>query len=191
MNLFYSNKKLKKDGIFKWSLPAGLVDQGGTCIGAGACLKFCMFKKIYKFRGPRCIGAHKRNLELARSPWFADICIYELQARRVIKRLRVHDSGDYFDQDYVQAWARIAQAVPRVFFYSYTKSAGGLDLDPLRSLHNYRVIESVGGCWPVDRRRVHSIVLPRGADRIPAGYADGSVSDLVALNSKRIALKRI
>jgi hypothetical protein len=35
---------------------------------------------------------------------------------------RVHDSGDYYSQDYFDAWLAVARARPRTTLYAYTKS---------------------------------------------------------------------
>lgn len=39
-----------------------------------------------------------------------------------IKKVRVHESGDYFSFSYFKAWMEVATAFPNVTFYSYTKS---------------------------------------------------------------------
>src|SRR5262249_34474507 len=36
--------------------------------------------------------------------------------------VRVHDSGDFFSQDYFDAWLEVARRRPTPLFYSYTKS---------------------------------------------------------------------
>ena len=39
-----------------------------------------------------------------------------------ITKVRVHESGDYFNFSYFRAWMEVATAFPNVTFYSYTKS---------------------------------------------------------------------
>lgn len=60
--------------------------------------------------------------------------------------LRVHDSGDYFSDDYVLAWLRIARAVDDVLIYSYTKEVERfrrlVEPDPPA---NFRWVYSYGG----------------------------------------------
>jgi len=36
--------------------------------------------------------------------------------------IRIHVSGDFFNQKYFNAWVRVAQKNPKVIFYAYTKS---------------------------------------------------------------------
>jgi hypothetical protein len=38
------------------------------------------------------------------------------------KIIRIHVSGDFFNQKYFNAWARIANNNPHILFYAYTKS---------------------------------------------------------------------
>ena len=39
-----------------------------------------------------------------------------------LKVFRVHESGDFFNEAYFEAWLRVANARPSVLFYAYTKS---------------------------------------------------------------------
>lgn len=36
--------------------------------------------------------------------------------------IRIHESGDFFNQDYFDAWLKIAKETPSVTFYAYTKA---------------------------------------------------------------------
>lgn len=40
-----------------------------------------------------------------------------------IKMVRIHAAGDFFSNEYVQMWTRIAQANPDTIFWTYTKTA--------------------------------------------------------------------
>ncbi len=141
---------------------------------------------VYRLRKDRAVKAHNRNYELTKKRWFVDLTINELRSRPYIKVLRVHDSGDFYSQLYLNKWRKIAAACPSVFFYSYTKSLH-LDFTAIKSLKNVKIIQSAGGRWPVDRRSAHAVVIPVGS-RIPAGYANASRRDMVALYYNKIAL---
>lgn len=41
---------------------------------------------------------------------------------RKVKKVRIHESGDFFSQRYFDAWLQIAIANPSLIFYAYTKS---------------------------------------------------------------------
>jgi hypothetical protein len=48
--------------------------------------------------------------------------IAELGAPKFQDRwVRIHDSGDFFSDEYTQAWLRVMRARPTVLFYAYTK----------------------------------------------------------------------
>lgn len=181
MNLFSHNLKLKKDNIFKFSLPMAL-----TCPGAGECRIWCYMDGVYRLRGRPVIARHKRNFELTKKPWFHEIAIHEIKSRPNIKLLRIHDSGDYYGQTYLNKWYKIAVACPSVFFYSYTKSLH-LDFKAIKKLDNVKIIQSEGGRWPVDKRCAHAVVISRGS-RIPVGYMNASRSDKVSFYYNKIAL---
>lgn len=36
--------------------------------------------------------------------------------------VRIHESGDFYNQNYLDAWVKVAKAFPNVVFYAYTKS---------------------------------------------------------------------
>jgi len=182
MYLFSSNKKLKHDNIFKWSLPAV-----STCPGAGSCLDWCLFLgRVYPLWGDKCRDAHMRNYRLSLLPYFADMCIYELECRPVIRYLRIHDSGDFYSQGYLNKWRKIAEAVPNVIFYAYTKSLH-LNFDRFKALKNTKIIQSSGGKYKIDKRKAHAILL-RPGQLVPMGYVNGSRSDRVVFKSNKIAL---
>ena len=47
--------------------------------------------------------------------------IYQLKLDK-IKKVRIHESGDFFSQRYFDAWIEVAKLFPNVIFYAYTKS---------------------------------------------------------------------
>ena len=60
--------------------------------------------------------------------------------------VRLHSSGDFFSQSYIDMWARIAAAFPRKRFYFYTKmdcAGSGLDFSAFLALKNVNRVQSV------------------------------------------------
>jgi hypothetical protein len=135
------NSKLDKHtGIF--SLPAG-----HSCPGAKACMAKAVIneegkRKVVDGKGAefRCFAAtaevqyehvyNKRqaNFELIRShrtaQQKADLLLASLEQAKLgkITKFRVHDSGDFFGYSYFEAWMKVAESMPEVTFYAYTKS---------------------------------------------------------------------
>jgi hypothetical protein len=93
------------------------------------------------------------------------------------KRVRIHDSGDFFSQAYLDAWMRAAREFPRTRFYAYTKS---LHLDFSQAPANLSIIQSEGGKWAVDQAEPHSRIFVSHYERRKAGYQDGSHTDMLA-----------
>ena len=157
MNIFQTNSKLKKDNIYKFSLPAF-----STCPAAADCLSWCYMRKVYILRGVVCRNAHNRNYELSKKAVFPSVAIHELESRPYIKRLRLHDSGDFYSQGYI-------------------------NFKRLRLLNNVKMVQSEGGKYKIDRRSAHAFVINSGSPA-PVGYVNGSKSDTVAIKHNRIYL---
>lgn len=177
------NTKLAKDGIWSWNLPAG-----HTCPGKGDCFGFC-----YAMTGHQAMGRAKEirqdNFGTAERDDFVPKMNEALKS--VGDRIRVHDSGDFYSQDYVNKWADIAKANPHKNFYAYTKALH-LNLDPLHSQPNFKVIQSVGGNQDhkIDTSKPHAFIFPSHEALAAAGYANASDSDLAAMdkNNTKIGL---
>lgn len=120
-----------------------------VCPQAGACAKVCYARNgTYLF--PKVIESHQRNLMLARGPedLFIGQMVLELTGKKFrpsgetrlpeldrahlpekitsmldggCAAVRIHDSGDFFSEQYLDAWTSIAKSVPDVLFYAYTK----------------------------------------------------------------------
>ena len=120
-------KLLKTSGesyrVLGFGLPADMTFEGGnTCPGAGACRGVC-YAKQGRYLMANVRDARMHNFNVSQGAGFAAAAIADLQ--RLTKRynvVRVHDSGDFYSQEYVNAWKSIARAFPATIFYAYTKS---------------------------------------------------------------------
>jgi hypothetical protein len=66
----------------------------------------------------------------------------EISKKRGLKAVRIHGSGDFYSQEYLDKWISIAKINPSIRFYCYTKS---LHLDWSNLPANFVVIQSMGG----------------------------------------------
>ena len=55
---------------------------------------------------------------------------------------RIHESGDFFNQEYVDMWYEVAKVLPNIKFYAYTKTRDLWDFSKLDSLPNVNIISS-------------------------------------------------
>lgn len=161
-----ANDKLKKlenrlgKRLYTISLKAGY-----SCPGANLCLaKYdAKAKQVMDGQGAefRCFAAsleavfkgfeanNQHNFDLLRKAKTED-SMFELIVASVksLKKpgiIRVHVSGDYFNQSYFKAWMRAAAEFPEINFYSYTKSIHILN-ECLESIPaNFSITCSEGG----------------------------------------------
>lgn len=72
-----------------------------------------IFANVYKLR--------KHNFDLLKStPYKYELIKASLPAKMGV--CRIHVGGDFFNEDYMLAWAKIAHDNPSILFYAYTKS---------------------------------------------------------------------
>jgi len=156
--LSFSNGNAKLKGIHTFSLPAGF-----SCPGANLCLSRAnkLTGKIQD--GPatqfRCYAASAEALfsNVRKSRWnnfellkkcagvdeMANLIIFSLPKKAKI--LRIGQSGDFYSQNYFDAWLKVAAIKKDIIFYAYTKSIPFVlarkDVIP----DNFKVVASKGG----------------------------------------------
>ena len=139
------NSKVGKVRTF--SLPAY-----ATCPGASAwCLKNCYAARIERLR-PNCHTAYSRNLTLSLLPdTFVSNMVESLPEDTPL--VRIHVGGDFYCQDYIQAWEEICRARPWTRFWSYTRSwtlnRMLPSLERLRDLPNIQLFASTDPDMPL------------------------------------------
>jgi hypothetical protein len=151
------NAKLKD--VYTFSLPAGW-----TCPGAKGCLAKADPTTGKITDGPdadiRCFSASQEALypSVRKARWHnfnllrgltlgAMVYLILLSLPKKAREVRVHVAGDFFRQDYFDAWVEVARRRPDILFYAYTKSlpmwlrrAGTLPA-------NFVLTASKGGRW--------------------------------------------
>jgi len=176
-NYLSTNSKLRKSGIFSWGIPAYRAPDGTiTCPGASACVTGCYARAGF-YVMPNVLAAQQARLDLSRNEQFVAVMNAEIK-RRDIKRLRIHDSGDFYSRQYLNAWLAIISMNEQTLFYAYTKMVP-LILTTLPMPKNFIVIFSEGGKWDKDivESDRHSRVFESVAELKRAGYADAHKFD--------------
>ena len=185
------NEKLQKDNggtynIIGFGIPADMnfVDANwnplNTCPGALACRAVC-YAKQGRYAMPNVLNARKHNLELSLQDSFVPMVIADLARMRKVNAVRIHDSGDFYNQEYYNKWCSIARVFPHITFYAYTKTVN-MDLFGNKP-DNLQITQSLGGKWDdkVNLGMPHSRIFATHEDRIRAGYVDGNVNDVPAI----------
>lgn len=187
--LLTQNSELKPDGIFNWTLPAfGVTLSNGTnmnvCPNAGACASFCYARSgTYNFSNVK--RRHVQNLEyILEDPdgWFNQMLEEVQKPKMKGKHIRIHDAGDFFSEDYLHLWIRIAELTPDVTFYCYTKEVTLFKKQQFPS--NFKYLFSMGGkedhLIDLENDR-HAEVFKDDAAILDAGYGNQDASDLLAI----------
>jgi hypothetical protein len=186
MKLLTQNTKLKKTSkamnlrVFNFGIPAYKSASGKlTCPFADACVSFCYARKgAYIWSNVK--PAFEKRYELSKTDDFVIKMNLEILKVRA-DYVRVHDSGDYYSQAYLDKWIEIAIHNPYVRFYSYTNSVEMLKKANLPD--NYDIIFSDSGKQKhlidqkIDR---HTRIFSDRATLLEAGYKDTSENDLYA-----------
>jgi len=140
------NKRLKPNGTSRfliWSIPPETTCPERT----KKCSKRCYAKKS---RYPRLVSKLKENLAESEDENFVlnmvEIISENLRKDRAGKKVyfRIHESGDFYDLNYLKKWLEIASKFPEVTFLAYTKSVKlidqvGLDAIPKNLVIRYSV----------------------------------------------------
>lgn len=187
-NYFAQNSKMKKstgEKVFNFGIPAFKSNTGlMTCPQAGICAKGC-----YAKQGTYIWSNVNKKYEERLALTLSDKFIYTLSAeiiRRKIKKVRIHDSGDFYSIDYINKWLEIIRLNPEVEFYAYTKMVSIFkNLEENNKIPtNLTIIYSYGGKQDnlinneVDR---HSKVFASEEELLSRGYINASQDDNLAL----------
>lgn len=184
------NEKLEYTGrkngcfLFAFGLPAVK-----TCPFAGECKKVC-YASVGNFGFPAVKNRLQDNLEFSKSKTFVEDTIAELKAlvkfaNGIPVVIRLHDSGDFYNVDYVKAWFKIMKAVPEVQFYAYTKSFTLIEAAGTVP-NNFKYIPSKGGVKDAALAgRACAVVVPEGTTQegLPVGTVLGGKDDLENLRN--------
>lgn len=175
------NNKMKKSSakIYNFGIPAQI-----TCIGATTCKNYCYASKG-AYVWPVVKAAYQRRLDLTKRDDFCEV-IFEEIILSGASHIRIHDSGDFYSREYLQKWLKIADSLPHVTFYAYTKS---IPLFLNQKLpENFKVIFSFGGRYDhlIDtKKHAHAKIFET---TIPKNYLNCSDDDFLALTTKNVGL---
>ncbi len=113
----FGNKKLPK-GTMIFNIPAIQ-----TCpFRTPLCEKACYALKAERLY-PNVLPAREHNLAIIRKGQFKPLMLEAIKTNyKKIKTIRIHESGDFFSQSYLDDWFAIAREFPEFIFYAYTKS---------------------------------------------------------------------
>ena len=150
------NRKIYSlDLLSGWSCPhakdclskAIVQDNGKRKIKDGKDTQFRCFSASQEVQYTNVYNSRKHNFDLLRKlscGEMVDMINQSLPTNAGI--VRIHVAGDFFSQQYMEAWYTVALLNPKILFYAYTKSLRfWLAINEFPILHNFVLTASYGG----------------------------------------------
>ena len=114
-----------------------------TCPNCAQCAKTCYARKSER-RFPVVSKWRNDNYRIAKlSPALLHDLIIDQVKRQKIRFVRIHSSGDFFSQAYIDRWALIARECPDTRFFAYTKTLELFDFRAFKALKNTALVNSI------------------------------------------------
>ena len=129
-------EKNRKMSVGRFNLPAKLSCPGSTAQCRAKCYAI---KAERAYRG--VLPCRQRNMTLASTDIFVQTMVKQLSKRNPAY-FRIHESGDFYNQAYLDKWGEIARQTPDTVYLAFTKC---WDLDWSHIPGNVVVYWSV---WP-------------------------------------------
>jgi hypothetical protein len=168
-NSKYKDSKVK---VLTWGIPALRSKTGViTCPGAGICGKLC-YAQQGRMAMKNCTQAQEKRLKLAESRDFVPEILHELYHRQW-DILRIHDVGDFYNEDYLRKWLGIMAFFPEKTFFAYTKNIPLFKKYAGAIPKNFHVVFSLGGKWDSmvnDAKDNHAKIFETLKDAEDSGY---------------------
>jgi len=118
-----------------WSITAGYNICGRECVG-------CYAMKAQNGRFGKAVSkARELRYYFSKKPEFVETISKEIKQSRC-EFVRVHESGEFYSQNYIDSWVKIAEENSDRKFYAYTKRLKHFDFSKLTTLDNFVVIDS-------------------------------------------------
>ena len=181
--------KLNNATVFNFGIPAfksktGLV----TCPSAKTCIKPC-YAGQGAYNYPAVKNAYEYRLQQSLKDSFKNEIQKEIDSKRKITHIRIHDSGDFYSLDYLKKWIDICKNNSNITFYAYTKE---VKLFKSVSLpENMIIIYSYGGRDDhlIDTKKDRFAYVFDHESKVPSNFINASINDLNAIkDNKKIAL---
>jgi len=165
--MIYLSEGNSRMNIPTFSLPAVKTCKGRTKL----CEKYCYARKAER-SWKNVLPSRKRNLKESKSIWFVKR-MSNIISERKGKYIRIHESGDFYSQRYLNSWFKICRLNPDKKFLVYTQR---YDLVWKGKPDNMIVYWSV---WQdskvVPEDGLKAYVIDNGKGRIPDYETDGKL----------------
>jgi hypothetical protein len=182
--LFTRNSKLKKASFYtvNFGIPALK-----TCPMAKECGAFCYANKG-AYNWPIVKKAYEYRYQETLKNDFPQVAVSILRKKKKLEKVRIHDSGDFYNKEYLYKWFKIAESMPNKEFYAYTKQVKMLKDNWKNKPKNLTIIFSIGGkqdnLIDLENDR-HSKIFKTLDELLKSGYIDTSKDDSNAIGTNK------
>lgn len=172
IKLSHGNKKLRENSrvsFLVWNIPAVITCPYRTPHCEGAC-----YARKAENAYPTCLPSRKRHFEISRGADFVQRMTYTIETeldrpknKNKMVVFRIHESGDFYNRDYVEKWLMIMrhfEDVKNLVFVAYTKSV--VFFDGVTLPENFQLLASVWDDTSVDNWEI----ITRNNFRIYTAY---------------------
>lgn len=126
-----------------------------SCLNCSECKKYCYALKSYR-QYPGTKTAWNKNLHVCSN----DLDTFKHEMRDFLtiynpKYFRLHSAGDFFNQEYLNAWIKIIKEFPDITFLAYTKSYDHLNFNDIPG--NFKLFFSIEPNSEMPKEKYHSI----------------------------------
>ena len=126
-----------------------------SCLNCSECQKYCYALKSYR-QYPSTRAAWDKNLHVCSN----DLDTFKHEMRDFLtiyspKYFRLHSAGDFFSQDYLDAWIQIIKEFPDITFLAYTKSYDYLKFNDIPG--NFKLFFSIEPNSEMPKEKYHCI----------------------------------
>jgi hypothetical protein len=134
--LVKGNHKIDKS-VLCWS-----ITPIASCPNCSDCKDTCYALGPYS-RWKNVKNAWDKNFNESMGGDFVEKINNQLSRSKDVKVVRIHVSGDFYSQKYIDKWFEIMSMFPAIKFYTYTKVMNMFDFSKLLNLKNFNLINSI------------------------------------------------
>ena len=141
-NLYISPKRLVKGNTKLYNILIFDLPAVKSCLNCSSCASSCYAVKAQRqYVDTRIFRDTNLHLFLHNKELLFDLIVEQLSNTKVTT-VRLHSSGDFFSQSYIDMWDKIIGMFPNIKFYSYTKVEKLLDFSNIEKHKNFNLILS-------------------------------------------------
>ena len=131
------NSKLDKS-ILMFDTLAG---KNGTC--KTDCYKCYAMKAQNQYSQTNLFRSINTELAKREPEILKALIIKQIKKSKGITTIRIHSSGEFFSQEYINLWCDIIKMFPDLKFYTYTKRMNDFDFSEIKAQANFNLINSM------------------------------------------------